>query len=183
MVATAGATAGGGLAIGKIVATVFAAMVIAGTAGEVERDAARAGGSQRAPASEQARSANRVEPVFSEAEPRRELSAQSDLKFDREDAPTRETLNAAPGAPGPDAAPAIPVTQDKPVGVDAPAEVAPKVAPPVEEVVELPRKVVDNVVGGLDGSAPLDQTAGNVVGEVAGTLGEVTSGLLGPNSR
>jgi hypothetical protein len=75
------------------------------------------------------------------------------------------------------------VTQDKPVGVDAPAEVAPKVAPPVEEVVELPRKVVDNVVGGLDGSAPLDQTAGNVVGEVAGTLGEVTSGLLGPNSR
>lgn len=183
MVATAGATAGGGLAIGKLVATVFAAMVIAGTAGEVERERAEAGGSKGAPAFEQASSANFAEPVFPEAEKRRDSNARSDLRIDEEDAPARAKLNSAPSASGSDAVPASPPAEDKPARLDVPAEVAPKVVQPVEEVVELPGKVVEHVVGGLDGSTPLDQTVGNVVGEVTGTIGEVTSGLLGPTSR
>lgn len=185
VVATAGATASGGLAVGKLVATAFAAMVLAGGAVEVGPELADAGSSQGAPASVQGSGANNVRPTFSVAEKRHDSNTRAELKVKQEHAPARETVKEAPGptASRPEATPARPAAKDEPDGVDVAEDVAPKVAQPVEEVVELPGKVVDHVVGGLDGSTPLDQTVGNVVEDVTGTLGEVTSGLLGPSSR
>ncbi len=183
VVASAGVTAGGGLAIGKLAATAFAAIVLAGTAGEVAREVAGAGDSPSAPVSAQSGESNSARPVFPRDERRRESGARSDLKLQAKDAPIRENLKATPSATSPDAAPSVSADQAKRADVDVPDDVAPKVVQPVEEVVELPGKVVEHVVGGLDGSTPLDQTVGNVVGEVTGTLGEVTSGLPAPNSR
>lgn len=183
VVASAGVTAGGGLAIGKLAVTAFAAIVLAGTAGEVAREVAGAGDSPSAPVSAQSGESNSARPVFPRDERRRESGARSDLKLQAKDAPIRENLKATPSATSPDAAPSVSADQAKRADVDVPDDVAPKVVQPVEEVVELPGKVVEHVVGGLDGSTPLDQTVGNVVGEVTGTLGEVTSGLPAPNSR
>jgi RNA polymerase sigma factor (sigma-70 family) len=184
MVATTGATAGGGIAIGKLVATVLAAMVLAGSAGEVGREIARADGSPSARQSVPPEGVVEVDRVPPRAEQRSDSSSRPGSKIEREDAPTPEKRSdAVPNASTPDPAPATPAAQEKNPSADATDGVVPEVAQPVEEVVELPGKVVEHVVGGLDGSTPLDQTVGNVVGEVTETIGEVTSGLLGPTSR
>lgn len=169
MVATAGTTAGGGLAIGKLVATVFAAMVLAGTAGQVGREAAEAKGSPRAPETPLAAQAGgpiSLERTFSDTDRRRDSSPRSKSKLTGEVAPDRQNSNATPGESGPESVKTSPVdhetARDSPRAVEVLGGVGPDAVQPVEEVVELP---------------------GKIVGDVTGSLGEVTSGLLGPNSR
>lgn len=184
---TAGATAAGGFAVGKLVATVIAAMVLAGTAGIVEREVAAANGSKSSPQVPRA-----VEPSGAASAERDSAGIErtnsktrAESKLSDTEAPREQNAKQSPVGSSHDADQPKPAASGPPAHKPANEPVVPDaVADPVENVVELPGKVVEHVVGGLDGSTPLDQTVGNVVGEVTGTLGEVTSDLLGgPTSR
>lgn len=182
---TVGATAGGGIALGKLVATVLAAMFLAGTAGQVGREVAKADDSPRAPerAAVQSADSSVARATAPDQDRRIAPGPRSDSKLSGGVAPAQSKTQATKGeAPR---ATENAKSGNKPTGAGADAldEVAPKVSDPVNDVVELPGKVVEHVVGGLDGASSPGQTVGNVVGEVTETVDDVTTGLLGSVSR
>lgn len=189
MLASAGTTAGGSFAVGKLVATVLAAMVLAGTAGQVGREVAEAEGSPRAP--EHALAAPSSGPVGADHAPagtqkRSDAQPRSKQKSSIDAPPGREP-HAAPGDSRseealPDAG-GDEATRDGSSETDGASRAVPESLKPVKEIVELPSKAVEHVAGGLSGTSPPDQVVGDVVDDVAGTLGDVTTGLLGPSQR
>lgn len=177
VMATAGTTAAGGLAIGKIVATVLAAMVLASTAGVAEREVTLADAARSSPDTQPAVPvvpAQIAERNFAPAERVNSYSRSTPESFDIE-VPGEQKTKAPPDESSPDAEQPKPATDE--TSSEAPRAPASDSVPDegevvqqVEKIVQLPVKVVENVVG-------------KVVDDATGTLVEVTSGLLGASSR
>jgi hypothetical protein len=184
---SAGSTAGGGFALGKIAATIFAAMVLAGGAGQISREVAEANESQGA--EQPAASAQ----ITGAAETRHSGPGTSGRSDNRSNASFGD-IDAPDGKPGiapKDSVPEEPSSNtghearsdataktDKAGDTDTPSEIESRVIEPVNQVVQLPGKVVEHVGGVLDGSSSAGEAVGNVVEDVVGTVGDVTSGLL-----
>jgi RNA polymerase sigma factor (sigma-70 family) len=187
LAASAGGGAGGALVLGKMAASVLAALVLAAAAGPVSRDvagaspslsqeqpgAAAVGGPFETAALEQGSSSNgehgsKTDSRGTDASPRNNATRPT-----QGDAPQSERSDgdAVPASDSGDASGRA--------GVETPQASTPKVTQPVQDVVDLPGKAIDHVSDGLSGATPIDQTVGNVVGDVTGTLSEVTTGVLG----
>ena len=196
IVVSAGSSTAGSLAFGNLVATVFAALVFAGTAGTISREISEASGApgraERAPSAQYGYSADgkvrsapngdgqapetRSNAHFSDFGPSEKKPAASvpkpaDTRNDSEGSRNEDpgNRNEDPGNP-------------EPGGERQPTSAAPASPDPVKEVVDLPGKVIENVTGGLNGSTPPAQAVGDTVGDVLGTIGNVTTGILGSGS-
>lgn len=184
IIATTGTTAGGSIAFGKVVATVLATLMLAGAAGTVSREVSDASGSPDKTSATKPvaiASSNGTRDLPSGASSGKQLNSDS-----TEGALPNPEKHSSPNAPQTqDLTPGAGVHEteaQKPASQEAAPESAPSRPQPVKKVLELPGNVVEDVTDGLNGSSPPDQVVGNVLTDVADTLGETTSGLLGQGS-
>lgn len=184
LVGAVGTGAGGTLAVGKLVATVLATLLVAGAAGTVTREVTDANGSPGKSAPAYAVSAADSGTRTGSVASREQSSVNSSLKshnssgalpkgdqLSKRGAARADEVTATPDSGATDA--------HKSEHVDTQPVAAPALPKPVKGIVELPGNVVENVTDGLNGSSPPDQVVGNVLTDVTDTLGETTSGLLG----
>ncbi|MFT4048866.1 MAG: sigma-70 family RNA polymerase sigma factor [Solirubrobacterales bacterium] len=179
----AGAGAGAGAMAGaaKVAATLIAAIVVAGAAVGVDQGVLPGGKAHSANGSEQtapvvaSASAERQGDVAGREIARRAGAAKTGGRIER---------LASRGAPGQRPAGGTAETpqgrsdetQQQPERPSTTETAAPTPKqPPLDPVVELPGRLVDDLNGALTGQQDLGQTVGNLTG----TLGETTSGLLG----
>jgi RNA polymerase sigma factor (sigma-70 family) len=184
VVVSAGATAGGSLVAGKLVATALAVILFAGAAGTVNRAVGDASGSPRHEASVGAAAGPPIDRTQTKRRLERKAPKHSETKLVAKGQPANPTTKRAPAETPPSHAVEQQARSEDSVRAEAPPESAPqqKTAQPVKDVVALPGKVVEHVSGVLDGSTSIGQTVGNVVDDVTETVGHAVGGLLDPKS-
>lgn len=176
VVAGTGAGAGGVFAIGKLAAALATVIAIAGTAATLEGPV---NGAENRSAIDRAAKVSALTPGAGQLGSTR-VRGQADRPSDSRGATTQQIgvvetprdedarSDAATGSGS------SPRSEHRSAAEKQPATA------PLEPVVELPEKVVDNVGSLLDGSKPVPEVVGDLTTDVLGTVEQTTKGLLDP---